>query len=65
MKRVIIVGLIALLGALYLYSAFSRRRSGKPVLYGIGTLRRLVDAVLGVILIVIVLSLVYAALFQD
>jgi hypothetical protein len=63
MRRVAIVAMLAALGALYLYSAFARDRSRRQVSAAakIGLLRRLLHGFLGVVLLLFVLFLIYAA----
>jgi hypothetical protein len=63
MTRAVVVAMLAVLGALYLYSAFApdrpRRYFSQP--FNIGWLRRSVHAFLGVVLLLGVLLLLYAA----
>ena len=63
MKRAIVVVFMAALGALYLYSAFARDRSrrSRPLPFKIGSLRRVIHAFLGIVLLLGVLFLIYAA----
>jgi hypothetical protein len=64
MRRVIIVVFLAVLGALYLRSAFApnRPRRDRPVPFKIGSLRRVIHAVLGTVLLLGVLLIIYAFL---
>lgn len=64
MRRVAIVAILAVLGVLYLYSAFARDRSRRnsSLPSKIGWLRRLLHGFLGVVLLLLVLLLIYAAL---
>jgi Ni,Fe-hydrogenase I cytochrome b subunit len=65
MRRVAIVAALAILGALYLYSAFARSRRGNTSLpFKIGLLRRLLHGLLGVVLLLGVLFLIYAAVLS-
>ena len=65
MKRVIIVGFLAALGVLYLYSAFARQpHRRRPIPFKIGTARRVLHACLGVALLLGVLLLIYGALLS-
>ena len=63
MKRAVVVVLLAALGALYLYSAFSRdrpRRNGS-LSFKIGSLRKVLQAGIGIALLLGVLLLIYGA----
>ena len=63
MKRVIVVVMLAVLGALYLYSAFApnRTRRYRALPFAIGSVRRVVQAFLGIALLLGVLLLLYGA----
>lgn len=63
MKRAVIVVLIGVLGALYLYSSFApdRQRRHRPVPFKIGSLRRVIHAVLGIVLLLGMVLLMYGA----
>ena len=63
MRRIIVVVFMAALGVLYLYSAFrpARSRRNRPLPYKIGSLRRVLHAFLGVVLLLVVMLLMYGA----
>jgi hypothetical protein len=61
MRRVIVVIVLAVLGGLYLYSAFAPSRRNRPVPFAISSLRKGLHAVLGVVLLLIVLFVIYGA----
>ena len=63
MRRAVVVVLLAALGALYLYSAFApnRRRRYGPLPSKIGSVRRVIHAILGIVLLLGVLLLMYGA----
>ena len=64
MRRIAIVVALAILGALYLYSAFAPDRSRGSPPFKIGSVRRLLHGFLGVVLLLGVLFLIYAALMS-
>jgi len=62
MKRVIVVLILAALGVLYLYSAFARKPGRhRAVPFKIGSLRRMIHALIGIVLLLGVLLLMYGA----
>lgn len=63
MKRALIVVLIGVLGALYLYSSFApdRQRRDRPLPYKIGSLRKVIHAFLGIALLLGMILLIYGA----
>jgi hypothetical protein len=62
MKRAILVVFLAALGALYLYSAFAPNRlRRRPLPFKIGSLRRVIHAFIGIVLLLGVLLLIYGA----
>ena len=65
MRRIAIVAMLAILAALYLYSAFARDRSRRQLPLKIGSLRRVLHGVLGIVLLLGVLFLIYAALMSS
>ena len=67
MKRAIVVVILAVLGGLYLYSAFGPGRPGRARSQSnkIGSVRRVLHAVLGIVLLIGVLFLIYAAFLSS
>jgi hypothetical protein len=65
MRRIAIVAALAILGALYLYSAFAPDRSRRRPSFKIGSVRRVLHGFLGVVLLLGVLFLIYAALLSS
>jgi H+/Cl- antiporter ClcA len=63
MKRAIVILFLAALGVLYLYSAFgpNRPRRQRPVPFKIASVRRVIHAFLGIVLLLGVLLLIYGA----
>jgi hypothetical protein len=61
MKRAILIVFLAALGALFLRSAFVPDRRNRPLPYKIGSLRRVLHAFLGIVLLLGVLLLMYGA----
>jgi Ni,Fe-hydrogenase I cytochrome b subunit len=66
MKRAVLVVFLAVLAGLYLYSAFARDRSRRyrKVPFKIGSVRRVLHAFLGIVLLLGVLLLLYGALLS-
>ena len=63
MKRAVIIVLIGVLGALYLYSSFApdRQRRNRPLPFAIGSLRKVIHAFLGIVLLLGMVLLMYGA----
>ena len=61
MKRAILIVFLAALGALFLRSAFVPDRRNRPLPFKIGSLRRVLHAFLGIVLLLGVLLLMYGA----
>ena len=66
MKRVVVVVMLAVLGGLYLYSAFARGQSRRyrPLPFAVSSVRRVIQAFLGIALLLVVLLVVYGALLS-